>query len=164
MNTDRNQHLRVGFMTFMLPTSRGRSMHYGFTSGKLLNCPSLQNSLHRTFSLCAGEITVRTQQSSLSMSSFRWSPAWIFSPVQALKLTAFEEGCKEGPDAHTGVFRQWIVMYCTASVLKRWMRFIWIRPTLISIYREIIKQIFFFDWLIQLSRVWMFLNVEQCFS
>lgn len=92
------------------------------------------------------QIGVYTQQSSLGISGSRRSPAWIFSPVQALKLTALSEGCREAPSAHTGVLRQWIVMCCTASVLKRWMKFIWIRPTSISIWN--LKKSSFFLWLI----------------
>ncbi len=94
------------------------------------------------------QVTVLTQQSSLGMSGSRRSPAWIFSPVQALKLTALDEGCREGPAAHTGVLRQWMVMCCTASVLKRWTKFIWIRPTPISGYEA---SVFSIDWLINLS-------------
>lgn len=73
-----------------------------------------------------------TQQSSWGMRGSRRSPAWITSPVQALKLRALDDGCREGPAAHTGVLRQWTVMCCTASVLNRWMKFIWMRPTPVS--------------------------------
>lgn len=42
----------------------------------------------------------RTQQSSLGIRGSRRSP------VQALKPTDPDQGCREGPAAHTGVLRQ----------------------------------------------------------
>jgi len=63
-------------------------------------------------------------------------PGSIICPFQALKYTALEEGVLESPAAQTETFRQWMVMICTDSELKRWMKFIWIRLTPVSNFRK----------------------------
>lgn len=79
---------------------------------------------------------MHTQHSSFISSGSMNPPDSIICPVQALKYTAPEEGILESPAAQTETSRQWMVMICTASELRRWMKFIWIRLTPVSNCRK----------------------------
>lgn len=54
------------------------------------------------------------------------------SPLQALNLTEPWAGSRSSADLQTEVFRQWMMMCCTASELSRCKKFNWTRPTLIA--------------------------------
>lgn len=52
------------------------------------------------------------------------------SPLQALNLTDPWVAVGSSADLQTEVFRQWMVMCCTASELSKCRKFSWTRPAL----------------------------------
>lgn len=75
---------------------------------------------------------VVTQQESSMTSGSSSPPTSKTSPLQALNLTEPWAAGRSSADLQTEVFRQWMMMCCTASELSRCRKFNWTRPTLIA--------------------------------
>lgn len=71
-----------------------------------------------------------TQQESSMTSGSSSPPTSKTSPVQALNRTDPCVAVRSSADLQTEVFRQWMVMCCTASELNRCRKFNWTRPAL----------------------------------